>query len=249
MLFRSALRNATSGWTIETRKQYFQTLNEGPSFIRGEGMQKFLNQIRSDAIAKLSDGERNELVDLLDPTVDSNEELPIVVSRSTVQQWTMNDFHSWLSNDTYRPDAQRGAGVFVEAMCSRCHRSGARGPAVGPDLTQIASRFSRKDILHSIIEPSHVVAEIYRKVQVSTVDGRLIVGRILIEGDYRSQKLKIATDSLKETETIEIDKSEIESVRESPVSPMPSGLVDGFQANEILDLLEYLTVGTDVVHR
>ena len=103
--------------------------------------------------------------------------------------------------------------------------------------------------MQSILEPSHVVAEIYRKVQVATVDGRIIVGRILIEGDYRSQKLQIATDSLKEAETIEIDKSEIESVRESPVSPMPSGLVDGFQANEILDLLEYLTVGTDVVPR
>ena len=244
-----ALRNAETGWTIETRKQYFRTLNEGSSFICGEGMQKFLNQIRSDATAKLSDEERNELANLIDPNVDSNEGLPIVVSRPTVKQWTMNDFVLRLSDDTYRPDAQRGAGVFVEAMCSRCHRSGARGPAVGPDLTLIASRFSRKDILHSIIEPSHVVAEIYRKVQVATLDGRVIVGRILIEGDYRSQKLQISTDSFKETETIEIDKSEIESVRESPVSPMPSGLVDGFQANEILDLLEYLTVGTDVVHR
>lgn len=244
-----ALRNAESGWTSDTRKQYFRTLNEGSSFLRGEGMQKFLNQIRSDAIAKLSDEERNELANLLDPNVDSNEELPIIVSRPAIQQWTMNDFAPRLSNDAYRPDAHRGAGVFVQAMCNRCHRSGARGPAVGPDLTQIASRFSRKDILHSIIEPSHVVAEIYRKVQVATVDGRVIVGRILIEGDYRSQKLQIATDSLKETETIEIDKSEIESVRESPVSPMPSGLVDGFQVNEILDLIEYLTVGTEEVLR
>jgi len=244
-----ALRNAASGWTIETRKQYFRTLNEGPSFVRGEGMQKFLNQIRSDATAQLSDEERNELATLLDPTVDSNEEPPTVVSRPTVKQWTMNDLVPRLSNDDYRPDAQRGAVVFVEAMCSRCHRSGARGPSVGPDLTLIASRFGRKDILQSIIEPSHVVAEIYRKVQVATVEGRVIVGRILIEGDYRSQRLQIATDSLKETETVEIDKTEIESVRESPVSPMPSGLVDGFQANEILDLLEYLTVGTDVVLR
>ncbi len=244
-----ALRKAQIGWTTETRKQYFRTLNEGSSFLRGEGMQKFLNQIRSDATAKLSDEEREELADLLDPKVDSTEELPIVVSRPTVKQWTMDELVPRLSRDSYRPDVKRGEGVFAEALCSRCHRSGARGPAVGPDLTQIASRFSRKDILHSIIEPSHVVAEIYRKVQVSTVDGRVIVGRILIEGDYRSQKLQIATDSLKDTETIEIDKSEIESVRESLVSPMPSGLVDGFQANEIFDLLEYLTAGTSVVPR
>ncbi len=238
-----ALRNVDSGWTIETRKRYFQSLNEGSSFVRGEGMEKFLKQIRSDAAAKLTEDERKVLADLLEPTSDSTEVLPMVIPRQAVKQWSMNDLVRRLSADPYKPDHQRGAVVFVEAMCSRCHRSGARGLAVGPDLTQVANRFSRKDILQSILEPSHVVAENYRKVQVATKDGRVLVGRLRIEGDYRSQKLQIATDSLNASETIEIDKSEIESIQESAVSPMPSGLVDGFQADEILDLLEYLSVG------
>ncbi len=237
-----ALRNVDSGWTLETRKKYFQSLNEGSSFVRGEGMEKFLKQIRSDATAKLSDEERRVLADLIEPTSDSTEVPPAVVQRQAVKQWSMNDLVPRLSADPYKPDRQRGAVVFVEAMCSRCHRSGARGPAVGPDLTQVANRFSRKDILQSIIEPSHMVAENYRKVQVATKDGRVLVGRVLIEGDYRSQKLQIATDSLNASETIEIEKSEIESMRESAISPMPSGLVDGFQAEEILDLLEYLSI-------
>ena len=237
-----ALRNVDSGWTLETRNKYFQSLNEGSSFVRGEGMEKFLKQIRSDATAKLSDEERRVLADLIEPTSDSTEVPPAVVQRQAVKQWSMNDLVPRLSADPYKPDRQRGAVVFVDAMCSRCHRSGARGPAVGPDLTQVANRFSRKDILQSIIEPSHVVAENYRKVQVATKDGRVLVGRVLIEGDYRSQKLQIATDSLNASETIEIEKSEIESIRESAISPMPSGLVDGFQAEEILDLLEYLSM-------
>ncbi len=237
-----ALRNVDSGWTIENRKKYFQSLNEGSSFVRGEGMEKFLKQIRSDATAKLTEDERRLLADLLEPTSASTEMLPAVVQRPMVKQWNMNDLVPRLSADPYKPDRQRGAVIFVEAMCSRCHRSGARGPAVGPDLTQVANRFSRKDILHSIIEPSHVVAENYRKVQVATKDGRVLVGRVLIGGDYRSEKLQIATDSLNASETIEIDKSEIESIQESAVSPMPSGLVDGFQADEILDLLEYLSM-------
>ena len=240
-----ALRNVDSGWTIETRKKYFQSLNEGSSFVRGEGMEKFLKQIRSDATAKLTDVERTELADLLEPSVDITDTLPMIVSRPTVKQWSMNDLVPRLTADPYRPDLQRGAVVFVEAMCSRCHRSGARGPAVGPDLTQVANRFSRKDILQSILEPSHVVAENYRKVQVATKDGRVLVGRVLIEGDYRSQKLQIATDSLNASESLEIEKSEIESIQESAISPMPSGLVDGFQADEILDLLEYLSVKPD----
>ena len=49
------LRNVTTGWTKETRQAYFTALNESASFIGGEGMPKFLAQVREDAIATLSE--------------------------------------------------------------------------------------------------------------------------------------------------------------------------------------------------
>ncbi|MDZ4852338.1 MAG: PQQ-dependent sugar dehydrogenase [Pirellulaceae bacterium] len=235
-----ALRNVRTGWTKETRELYFRTLQEGASFLRGEGMQKFLSQLRSDAIETLSESERLELAGLLEPKAVVVEAFDPTRLRPTVQKWSMQDLLPVLSEASFKPDKVRGAAIFGDAMCNRCHRAGAVGPAVGPDLTHIANRFSKKDILQSIVEPSLVIAENYRKVQVSTTDGRVLVGRMLIEGDYRSQKIQLATDSLNSAETIEIDKSDIESIKESPVSPMPEGLLDGFQISEILDLLAFL---------
>ncbi len=236
-----AIRNAKIGWTIETRKLFFRELNRRSELLRGEGMESFLSQIRGDVTASLTELEQKNLADLLVPSADTADEL-IAITRPLVKKWTVNELVPLLADSAYKPDPIRGAAVFREALCSRCHRSGASGPAVGPDLTHVSNRFSHQDILRSIIEPSHVVAETYRKVQVSTSDGRIIVGRVLVEGDYRAQTLRIATDPLKPSEIQEINKTVIDAIIDSPVSPMPAGLLDSFQANEILDLLEYFSV-------
>jgi len=234
------LRNVQLGWSGAQRQDYFRRLNEGASFVRGEGMEKFLKQIRDEAIATLNESELTDLAELLVPRSNVSENFDSVTARPIVRQWTIEDLEPWLTDQAFSPDLARGKTTFEAAQCNRCHRSGARGPAVGPDLTHVANRFSRKDILQSIIEPSHAIAENFRSVQILTIDGRVVVGRLLVEGDYRSQKIAIVTDPMKPNSIIEIDKSEIESMKESLISPMPTGLLDSFEAHEILDLLEYL---------
>ncbi len=233
------LRNIKHGWTSGTRETYFRLLNAGSQFVRGEGMPKFLNTIREEALATLSDHERNELAELLQSIEVADEPLP--APRPPIKQWSTQELVDIVSNSSYQANAARGADVFREALCNHCHRSGARGPAVGPDLTHVARRFSRQDLIASIVTPSQVVAENYRSVQVVTRDGQTITGRALVQGDYRSQMLQINTDPLRSSQVVELDKRQIEEFRESPVSPMPAGLLDGFTSNEILDLLEYLT--------
>jgi hypothetical protein len=87
------------------------------------------------------------------------------------------------------------------------------------------------------------VAENYRNVEVVTTDGRVIIGRPLTAGDYRAEKLRIATDPLRPSVVVEIDKKEIELHRLAPTSPMPTGLLDTFTREEIADLLAYLASG------
>jgi putative heme-binding domain-containing protein len=240
------LRNVRTGWTAPTRRAYFTALREGDSFLGGEGMPKFLAQIRADALATLSERERRDVADLLAPTVNSAEnELP-PPARSVVKQWTLDDFLPLLANSSRPGDAARGATVFRDALCVRCHRAGLRGPAIGPDLTHVTGRFSRRDILESILTPSKVVAENYRNIQVLAIDGRVIVGRVLAEGDYRSEKLRIATDPLRPAAVVELSKREIDQVRESESSPMPQGLLDSFGQAEVLDLLAFLLAGANV---
>ena len=237
------LRNRSHGWTPQRRREYFAALAEMPRFRSGEGMPKFLEHLRQESLATLSPKERVTFTKLLDSAgEESLESLP--PPRPVVKKWTINDFADLLA-DSQGGDSARGATVFREAQCVRCHRVGARGPAVGPDLTHVARRFGRREMLQAILEPSKVVAEHYRSVQVTTKDGRVVVGRVLIEGDYRSETLRIAADPQRPAAVVEIHKRDLEEYRLSDVSPMPAGLVDGFGRQEIFDLLAYLEQGEE----
>ncbi|HMC12659.1 MAG TPA: hypothetical protein VKH44_15270, partial [Pirellulaceae bacterium] len=67
------LRNMAAGWTPPMRRAYFIALNEANTFVGGEGMPKFLNQIREQAIATPTDAERESLADLLLPRTSADD--------------------------------------------------------------------------------------------------------------------------------------------------------------------------------
>ncbi len=237
-----ALRNVKQGWTPASRQAYFQVLRDAARFVGGEGLPTFLERLRADAVATLSDAERSQFADLLSAPQPVEEPLP--PSRPKVQAWSFDDLSMLAATDGGRGDAERGAKVFRDALCSRCHRAGLTGPAVGPDLTFAARRFSRSDMLESIIAPSRSVAENYRNVMVVTEAGKVYVGRLLNEGDFRTEKLKLSTDSLRPGQIVEIDKKDIVEERLHDTSPMPLGLLDSFTRAEIADLLTFLEDGT-----
>ena len=159
-----------------------------------------------------------------------------------VREWTLGDLGP-LAADDAAGDAARGRRLFREALCTRCHRCGRDGTSVGPDLTGLAGRFSRRDILRSIVDPAAVIAEIYRNVEIVTDDGRQIIGQVVTSGDYRGMVLRVRTDPLRPAQVVEIPKSAIEVHRESRTSPMPAGLLNTLSAEEIRDLLAYLQTG------
>ena len=118
------------------------------------------------------------------------------------------------------------------------------GHFVGPDLTSVSRRFTRRDLLMSVLNPSLVVSEKYRNVQIVTNDGRTITGRAIASGDYRSPIVRVATDPLNPTQVVEISKRDIEIHRDSTLSPMPEGLLNTLTRSEILDLLAFLEAST-----
>ena len=113
---------------------------------------------------------------------------------------------------------------------------------MGPDLTDVASRFSTRDILESILEPSRVVSDTYRHVVVTTKRGETIIGRVLTS-DYRLPVVRLAGDPLAPENAVDVAKDDIVSYVESDVSPMPKGLLDRLTREEILDLLAYIETG------
>ncbi len=241
MHYLHVLRRATQGWTITERRDYFAALAQARHYLTGAGMDGFLKQIREEAVATLSESERNALQEALaGPSSDPTNQPSSAAKRPRVRQWKMEDFSLADAASESTGDPKRGAKVFREATCAACHRFGSQGTLVGPDLTSAAGRFNRRDLLMSILEPSKVIAENYRAVQIVTTDGRSYTGLATMIGDYRSPYLRLATNPAAPLETIEIAKTDIESQKVSSVSWMPTGLLDHFTLQEIEDLLAYL---------
>jgi len=236
-----ALRNTRQGWKTETRRAELIALNNIPRMVGGAGLPPFEKWLRPQILATLSEEEKKSFADLLESKAEMAEPLP--PPRPHVQKWTLPELAT-LYNDAATPgDVKQGAQIFRDALCVRCHRVGLRGAAVGPELTQVSRRFSNRDLLESILSPNLSVAENYRVETILTEDGKSYTGRVVAEGDYRSEKLTLKLDPLRPELTVEIDKKQISEHRAAETSPMPTGLLDSFSRDEIRHLLAYLLAG------
>lgn len=140
----------------------------------------------------------------------------------------------------------RGRAAFEVAQCAACHKMAdtAAAGGVGPDLTAVASRFQRRDILESILEPSKVISEQFANTIVRMMDGNTIDGHIVEE---TAENLVLQPNPLK-PDKVTVKKSQITARALSKVSPMPEGLVNGLQKDEILDLIAFLEAGGNADH-
>ena len=133
--------------------------------------------------------------------------------------------------------ADRGVAAFAAAgsACLQCHKIGAHGGTVGPDLTQIGMLRTPEQIADSLLFPNHSVEEKFRVVQLVTSDGELAKGYLVSE----SEQQIVLKDPSKGKE-VAIDKANIEE-RNWGLSLMPEGLVQGMPPSRQADLLAFLT--------
>jgi len=233
-----SLRLVKSGWTLDERRRYFMWLSRARQEFRGaKTLSTALNYIRADAEGTLSDAERGALADVL--TALDRPAIPApapAVSRPFVRQWTMADFNGPTISQQ-RGDRARGQRLFTEIGCVQCHRVGNEGGLAAPDLTAVGARFDRRALLESIIEPSKVIADVYRTVTIVTKSGAIYDGRVVVEDGNR---VTLATNPADPDHQERVAKQEIVSRRVSDVSAMPEGLLNTLNREEILDLLGWI---------
>jgi putative heme-binding domain-containing protein len=111
---------------------------------------------------------------------------------------------------------------------------------VGPDLTQVGSRFGARDILEAILDPSKAVAENYQTHILTLTDGKVLAGMIVPQLDYRARSLLLAPNPLDAGKTIEVPKGKLKSHKRSAASLMPPGLVNTLTRTEVLALVAWL---------
>jgi putative heme-binding domain-containing protein len=239
------LRDVKSGWTAPGRKAYFEALQAAGQGPQGHYTPLFLKHIRADAVASLNEADRLELGSLVDePPMQAAESA--AAQRPFVREWQLTDLADDLATVGQGRSFEQGKAVFSAAMCNRCHRYGGEGMAFGPDLAGAANRFSRRDLLESILFPSKAVDEKYRGAIIETSTGSVIVGQV-VGGD--PQYITISTNPLEPEKVVKIARSEIESQAVAAISTMPSGMLNTLSKEEILDLLAYLESGADPNHR
>jgi putative heme-binding domain-containing protein len=228
------LRNMKFGWTLEERKQYFAMLADLRTKTGGASYQKFIDNIRADALLNASPAERKAIESdvALQPPKPADLPKPIGPGR----KWTVDDLAGLAKNGLVGRNFEAGRRAYAASRCVICHRFGGEGGATGPDLTNVAGRFSPRDLAESLIEPSKVISDQYRAHQI-LADGKQYTGRVLSDANG---KLSILVDAEDATKVIELAKDDIDRMEPSKVSLMPADLLNVLNQEEVLDMMAYL---------
>jgi putative heme-binding domain-containing protein len=130
-------------------------------------------------------------------------------------------------------DRAEGEAIFRSGQCTQCHLLQGVGGNVGPDLSHVASRLSRRDLLESIVSPNAKIAEGFGTISVTTKDGDSVSGTLQKE---TADGLTLKSD---EGEIVTIKAADVES-RTKPSSAMPP-MAEVLKAAEIRDVVEFLS--------
>jgi putative heme-binding domain-containing protein len=243
--YARALRVKKTGWSLEQRKDYFQWFVRASGYRGGASFALFLKNIEDDAVATLSDEERQVVTPILESKLETAQPTGVAQPRPFVKKRTLPETSQLFQSSLHSRDFDRGRKLFGAANCFACHRFDNEGGAHGPDLTGLAGRFSLRDLLESIIDPSKVISDQYAGVIIQTVDGRAIAGRIV---NLNQDSIMVMTNMLDPNAVQNIQRKDIESMGPASKSLMPDGLLDTLQDDEVLDLMAFLLSRGDRNH-
>jgi len=133
-------------------------------------------------------------------------------------------------------DPSRGRAVFFgsKTACATCHRIGADGGTIGPDLTKIGVIRAGRDILESILVPSSTIAQGYDPYVVVTTEGKTLHGVVA----RQTAELVVLRDA--SGAELHLRQDRIQEMRRATTSLMPEGLERALSRDELRDLLAFL---------
>ncbi len=231
------LRVCHRDWSDDLRKQYFSWFLQAARLYGGNSFNGYIQAIRNEAIANLGQDERTKLASLLAQQPSVTDPYAELKARAVVKHWTAADLSANLESALEGRDLNDGRKMFVLAQCYKCHRFEGQGGFVGPDLTGVGRRYSRSDLLDSLVDPNKTVSDQYRSTRFLLTNGKTVVGRIVnLSGD----NFLVETDMLNPASLTTVNIGQIDEQSPSKVSLMPEGLLDTLSKDEIYDLMAYL---------
>jgi putative heme-binding domain-containing protein len=234
-----ALRALKAGWTMPLREQYFRWfVTTAAAYRGGNTFARALNTIKGDAVNSLSEGDKIALKPVLELRPESRSPQTVLAARSLVKGWTVNELVPIVERGLRgERNIERGRKLYSEVACATCHRFGDAGGSVGPDLTAVAGRFSVRDLLEAIIEPSKAISDQYAAIVIRKKNGQVVTGRV---ANLSGPIVQVVEDMLEPGKFTDVSREDIETIEHANVSMMPPGLLNSLKPEEIRDLVAFL---------
>jgi putative heme-binding domain-containing protein len=238
------LSREATGWTPALRDKYFTWFGNAFKYEGGRSYVGFIDRARKLALAHVPKEQFEKYNKLSGADLLTSSGNDIVMSGYTPKgpgrRWTLDNAVAMLDTGAHHPDFATGQKIYSAILCSHCHAISGSGGDIGPDLTQLGTRFSNKDILEAIIEPSKTVSDQYASTVFVLKNGQSVVGRLINEdkANYIISQNPFAAD-----QTRKIPKKDVTTKRYSPESIMLPGLINSLNSDELKDLMAYLKSG------
>lgn len=243
------LSEKAEGWTNDQREEYFSWYHEAFSYKGGNSYIGFVNKARQAALEYVPSNQKEHFGEISGDSLINEQGLGLVAGAKAEgpgRNWKVDEAVKIVEENEGKRDFENGKEMFAAALCISCHTIAGEGNNIGPDLTQLGTRFSKKDIIEKIIDPNSAISDQYASSVFELSDGSSVVGRIQDEDDdnYYVSQNPYAPD-----ETRTIAKSAVDRIKKSTVSMMPGRLINSLNEDELKDLMAFLMSGGNEQHQ
>ncbi|MDQ8184637.1 c-type cytochrome [Pelagicoccus sp. SDUM812002] len=235
-----AIKNATAGWTPELRREFFNWFATTHEWKGGASFSGFLKNIRNDALEAIAPEARYANLESISQPAAHVFVQGSIPPEGPGQIYTVDSAMSQIPSELTDRDFERGKSMYLSTACVMCHKFNDVGGGIGPDISGAGNRYSIRDLLESIIEPSKVVSDQYGFERITLKNGTDIIGRIVEED---STHYSIMTNPMLPDEKRGVRKNSVVSIEPHEQSMMPQGLINGLNPEELQDLVAYLLSG------
>lgn len=129
---------------------------------------------------------------------------------------------------------EAGKQLFAEAACLGCHQVDGTTELLGPNLKNIASQFSRTELLEEIMNPSARIKPSMMGQRIIKKDGQVLLGRVVSSGEKEISVMLVGNT------VIQVPRTEISETEVVKESLMFEGLLTGMSETDTEALLDYL---------
>ncbi len=246
--FATVLMNAQTGWTPALHDKYFAWFKNAFGYKGGVSYIGFINKARTAALTHVPKDQIEHYRELSGEALLSKSGNDLVEgpeAEGPGRRWTVAEALPIVEAGLTNRNFEKGKLMYAAGRCNACHTMRGEGGNIGPDLTQLGTRFGPKDMLESIIEPNKVVSDQYAATVFTMKDGSSILGRLTNENEtaYIISQNPFAPEMLRE-----VPKKDVAGTKYSYISTMYPGLVNNMNEEELKDLIAYLMAGGDDKH-